>query len=150
MQKLNSAAVEAGYKKSCYKNFCVDGVISESDDVCRNICNFLSGVTGFLGCTDTNRNIKSTRYQLASGSCAVTIGLCVVDADIFCQPGVSNELWYPTYFVSYLSVLKLPSCESVKKIHLHMSSGVSDTLACDVGSLMVTLTMIRLCLFLVN
>ena len=71
----------------------------------------------------------------------------MVDADILRQSGVSTELWRPTDFASDLLVLKLASCESVQKIHQHMSSGLSDALACDVGSLMVTLTMIRLRLF---
>ena len=150
MQNLNDAAVEAGYNKSSYTNFCVDGVSSESDDVCRSICKFLSGVTGFLGCTDTNHNMKYMGYQLVGGLCAVTIGRCVVDADIFRQSGVSTELWRPTDFASNLLVLKLASCESVHKIHWHMSYSVSDALDFDVVSLMVTLTMIRIHLFSVN
>ena len=47
-------------------------------------------------------------------------------------------------------MLKLASCDSLQKIHRHMSSGVSDALACDVGSPVVTLTMTRPRLFLVN
>ena len=58
VQKLNAAAIEVGYNKPSYTNFCVDGASSESDNVCGIICNFLSGVSGFLGCTDTNHNTK--------------------------------------------------------------------------------------------
>ena len=58
MQKLNAAAVEAVYNKSSYTNLCVDGVSYESDYVRRSICNFLSGVTGFIGFTYTNHNMK--------------------------------------------------------------------------------------------
>ena len=74
----------------------------------------------------------------------------MVDAEILRQSGVSTELWRPTDFASNILMLKLASCESVQKIHRHMSSGVSDALSCDLGSLMVTLTMIRLRLFLVK
>ena len=150
MQKLNAAAVEAVYNKSSYTNLCVDGVSYESDYVRRSICNFLSGVTGFLGCTDTNHNMKSMRYQLVGGSCAVTIGRCVVDAEILRQSGVSTELWRPTDFASNILMLKLASCESVHKINRHVSYSVSDALDFDVVSLMVTLTMIRIHLFSVN
>ena len=59
MQKFNDAAVEAGYDKSSYTNFCVDVVSSESDYISRSICDFLSGVIGFLVCNDTNHNMKS-------------------------------------------------------------------------------------------
>ena len=72
------------------------------------------------------------------------------DDDVLLQPGVSNEIWRRTDFVSNILVLKLTSCDSVQKINRHMSSGVSDDLACDVGSLMVTLTTTRLRLFSVN
>ena len=58
MQKFNDAAVEAGYNKSSYTNFCVDVVSSESDYISRSICDFLSGVTVFIGCADTNHNTK--------------------------------------------------------------------------------------------
>ena len=37
VHKLNAAAIEAGYNKSFYTDFCVDVVISESDDVCESI-----------------------------------------------------------------------------------------------------------------
>ena len=37
VQKLNTTAVEAGYNKSSYTNFCVDGVSYESDDVRKSI-----------------------------------------------------------------------------------------------------------------
>ena len=94
--------------------------------------------------------MKYMGYQLVGGLCAVTIGRCVVDADIFRQSGVSTELWRPTDFASNLLVLKLASCESVHKIHWHMSYSVSDALDFDVVSLMVTLTMIRIHLFSVN
>ena len=104
----------------------------------------------FLGCTDTNHNMKSMQYQLVGGSCAVTIGRCVVDADCLRQSGVSTEIWFPTGFASNLLVLELTLCESVQNIHQHMSSGVSDTLACDVRSLMVALVMKILDLFLAN
>ena len=59
MQKLDAVAVEALYNKSSYTNFCVDGVGYDSDNVCRVILDFLSGVTLFLGCTDTKNNMKS-------------------------------------------------------------------------------------------
>ena len=136
-----------GYNKSSHTNFYVDGVSSESDNVSRIICNFLSGVTGFLGCADTNHNMKYMKYKIVGGSCAVNIGRCVVDADILHQSGVSTQLWHPTDFAYNILVLKLALCESVQKIHWHMSSGRSDALDCDVGSLMLTLTMIRLRFF---
>ena len=131
LQKLNAAAVEAGYNKFSYTNFCVDGVSSESDYFCKRICDFISDVKGFLGCTDTNHNMTSIQYQLVGGSCAVTIYRYVVDADMLRQSGVSTEIWRSTDFASNLLVLKLASCESVQKIHRKMSSNVSDALACD-------------------
>ena len=90
MHKLNATAVEAGYNKSYYTKLCVDGVSTESDNVIRRICDFLSGVTGFIGCTDINYNMKFMQYQLVGGSCDITIGRCVVDADILLQSGVST------------------------------------------------------------
>ena len=96
-----------------YTNFCVDVVSSESDDFYRSICDFLSGVTGFLGCNDTNNSMKPMQYQLIGVSCAVTIVICVVDADMLNQSGVSTELWGTTDFASNLLVLKLESCDSV-------------------------------------
>ena len=109
-----------GYNKSYYTNLCVDGVSSESDHVCRIICEFISGVTGFLGCTDTNHKMKYMRCQIVGGSCSVTIEICVVDADILRQSGVSSEIWRPTYFASNILVLKLASCETVQKINQNM------------------------------
>ena len=94
--------------------------------------------------------MKSMQYQLVGGSCAVTIGKCVVDAEILRQSGVSAEIWCLTDFASDILVLKLVSCESIQKIHQYMYSGIFEALDCDVESLMVMLTMIRLHLFSVN
>ena len=92
MQKSNAALIEAGYNKSSYTNFCVDRVSSDSDDVRWRIFDVLSGVTVFLGCTDTNHNMKSMQYQLIGGSFVVTIVRCVVDADVLRQSGVLTDL----------------------------------------------------------
>ena len=150
MNNLNASAIEVVYNKSSYTNSYVYGVNYESEDVRRIILDFLSVLLVFLGCNDTNHKIKSIRYQLISGSCAFAIGRCVVDADVLPQSGFSNELWCPTDFSSNLLVFKFTSCDSVQKIHHNMSSGVSGALDCGVGSLMVTLLITRLSLFLVN
>ena len=63
VKKLNATAIEAGYNNYSYTNFCVDGVSSESDDVCRSICNFLSGVSGFLGCNDDGVQPKTSPFS---------------------------------------------------------------------------------------
>ena len=63
VQKLNAAEIEVGYKNYSYTNFCVDGVSSESDDVCRSICDFLSGVSGFLGCNDDGIQPKTSHFS---------------------------------------------------------------------------------------
>ena len=47
LQNLNADAIEAGYNKYSYTNFCVNGVSSESYNVCRRICDFLSSVIVF-------------------------------------------------------------------------------------------------------
>ena len=107
---------------------------------------------GVLGWTTShaNNNIKSMQYQLFSGSFAVNLGRYVVDDDVFHQSGLSTELWRTTDFESNLLVLKLTSRDSVYNIHQHIYSGVSDALACDVGSQMVTILTTRLHLFSVN
>ena len=56
------------------------------------------------------------------------------DADVLRQPGVSNEIWRRTDFVSNILVLKLTSCELVHKIHQHMQSmrcRITDGDACN-------------------
>ena len=94
--------------------------------------------------------MKYMQYQLVGVSGAVTIGICVVDAEILRQSGVSTEIWRPTDFAYDILVLKWTSCDSVQKIQEHTYSDVSDALACDVVPLMVMLVVTRLCLFLVN
>ena len=62
--------------------------------------------------------MKSMQYQLVGVSCSVTIGRCVVDAEILRQSGVLTEIWRPTDVASDILVLKLESYKSVQKIHL--------------------------------
>ena len=78
------------------------------------------------------------------------IGVCVVDSDLLCLAGIVKELWRPNDFACDLLVLNIASYNSVKKLHKYMCSEGSDFLACDMGSLMVTLVMARLRLYAIN
>ena len=153
VQGMEQAAITtatSAMRKCSFAGFTVDGVSSESNDVRRSICDFLSCKIDHVGSTDTNHNQKSMRYQYIGGSGTVCIGVCVVDSDLLRLAGIAKDLWRPNDFASDLLVLNLASYNSVKKLHKYMCSEGSDFLACDMGSLMVTLVMARLRLYAIN
>ena len=82
LQAMEHAASVAAENKTCFTGFYVDGVSVESEDVRQIICDFLYCKIDHVGSTDTNHNMKSWRYQIVSGSCAVTIRTCVLDANL--------------------------------------------------------------------
>lgn len=94
--------------------------------------------------------MKSWRYQIIGGSCDATIGLYVIDASMLQLAGVSKDLWRPADFASDLLVLKLASFKTIQKLHKYQSDASSDFIEGDIGSLMVTLVTIRLCLHAIN
>ena len=70
--------------------------------------------------------MKSWRYQIVGGSCAVTIGTCVLDANILQLSGISADLWRPIDFASDLLVLKLASYETVQSLYEYHISGETE------------------------
>jgi hypothetical protein len=155
IQAMEHAASCAAENKTCFTGFAVDGVSVESEDVRRSICDFLSCKIDHVGSTDTNHNMKSWRYQIVGGSCAVTIGTCVLDADLLRLSGISADLWRPVDFASDLLVLKLASHATVQSLYSYHISGdetetVNDFSAGDIGSLMVTFVMTKLRLHSIN
>eukprot|EP00957_Ditylum_brightwellii_P178697 13611206-Ditylum_brightwellii.AAC.2 len=133
MEHTASCAAE---NKTCFTGFAVDGLSVESDDVCYSNCDFLYCKINHVGSTDINHNMKSWQYQIVGGSCGVTIGTCVVDAEILRITGISADLWHPVDFASDLLVLKLASYETVHSLNEHHISGEIEFSAGDIGSLM--------------
>jgi len=145
-----AASEPAGATNYRFAGFAVDGVSVEGEDVRRSICDFLSSKCNHVGYTDTNHNMKSWRYQIVGGSCVVTIGKYVVDADLLRIAEVPRELWRPTDFASDLLVLKLVSYQTVKKLHDFHTKEKDNLSPGDIGVLMVTLAMTKLRLHAIN
>ena len=78
----------------------------------------------------------------------MTIGTCVLDANILHLSGISADLWRPIYFATDLLVLKLASYKTVQSLYEYHISGETenetDFSAGDIGSLMVTSIMMKL------
>ena len=101
----------------------VDGVSIESNEVWREICNFLSAVADNLSGTNINHNIKLWRYQIIGGSCVPLIGGKTMDADLLRISVVSMDLLRHINFASDLLVLKLASSCIVEKILALVDAG---------------------------
>jgi hypothetical protein len=81
----------------------------------------------------------------------VSIGTCIIDADLLRQAGITADLWRPVDFASDLVlVLKLASYETVASLYQYHLSGETDFSAGDIGSLMVTFVMTKLRLHAIN
>eukprot|EP00978_Attheya_sp_CCMP212_P004720 scaffold10357_cov66-Attheya_sp.AAC.6 len=115
-----------------------------------------TGLIDHVGSTDTNHNMKSWRNQIIGGSCAVTIGTCVIDTDLLRLSGISADLWRPIDFASDLLVLKLALHGTVQSLYDYHSISedetdtVTDFSAGDIGSLMVTFVTTKLRLYSIN
>ena len=126
LQAMEHAASVEAENKTYFTGFAVDGVSVESEDVRQSICDFLSFNIDHVGSTDTNHNMKSGRYQIVGVSCAVTIGTCVLDANILQLSGISSDLWRPIEFASDFLVLKLASYETVQSLYEYHISGETE------------------------
>ena len=62
--------------------FTVDGVSVESEDVCRTICDFLSGNVWYLSLVEPNHVYKALWYQIDGGSSIPTIVDWILDSSI--------------------------------------------------------------------
>ena len=149
----HAASIMVG-NSTCFTGFAVNGVSVDIEDVCRSICEFLSCKTDNVGSTDTNHNMKSWQYHIVGGYCAITIGTCVIDANILQLSGISSSIWRPIEFSSDLLVLKLALHNKVRSLYEYHISGdnesVTDFSAGEIGLLVVTFFMTKLCLKPVN
>ena len=89
--------------------------------------------------------MNSWQYQIFGSSCAVSIRMCVVDADILRIAGISADLWCPVDFASDLSVLKLASYETLHSLCGHHIYRETKFSASNIGSLIVTFVIIKPC-----
>ena len=84
----------------------------------------------------------------------MTIGTCVLDANLFQLSGISAEISRPTEFASDLLVLKLASYETVQSLYEYHISGETETetdlSAGDIRSLTVKFIMMKLRLHAIN
>ena len=108
-----------GYKFSflCSAN---DGVSCDSTFVSKHLIEFLQGKRDNSYHTDTNHNVKSSRYQLVLGGNAVKcIGIYLIDCGLLKDAGISQDIFRPKDFASDLLVLMLCSDKTVNKILEH-------------------------------
>ena len=113
---------EDGYKFS-FLSCANDGVSCDASFVVNVLVDFLNGKRSYSAHTDTNHNVKSSRYQLAIGGNNVkTIGKYMIDAGLLPKAGIPSNLTRPKDFASDLLVLKLASSVTVDNI-LRVESG---------------------------
>jgi hypothetical protein len=116
MMKAESVLREDGYQVSfvCCAN---DGVSCDSKFVHETLGDFPKGKISYSAHTDTNHNVKNSRYQLVVGFNSVsTIGVYMVDAGLLKKAVITQELYRVKDFASDLLVLKLASSATVATI----------------------------------
>jgi hypothetical protein len=116
LKKAESLLREEGWNVS-FIGTANDGVSCDSQFVNRSLLNFLRGRQSHSSHTDTNHNVKNSRYQLViGGNTPSIIGPYVVDPGLLKKADIPNDLYRVKDFACDLLVLRLTSAETMEQI----------------------------------